>query len=121
MGPEWTACDAFDGVARDVSACASCPCLPTCLSAFKTDILHVRLFPLTPFSPVGIDCTDLPGVADVACLSGKMHRPPLSPRMCPCNRRHKLHPQVLENFTFSYWRMSLSLHRRGSVGLSTSL
>ena len=28
------------------------------------------MLPLTPFSPIGQDCTSLPGVADVSCLSG---------------------------------------------------
>ena len=28
------------------------------------------MFPLTPFSQIGQDCTALPGVADVSCLSG---------------------------------------------------
>ena len=27
--------------------------------------------PLTPFSPIGEDCTALPGIADVSCLSGE--------------------------------------------------
>ncbi|KAI0314757.1 hypothetical protein OF83DRAFT_1063257, partial [Amylostereum chailletii] len=32
--------------------------------------------PLTPYTPVGMDCTTLPGVADVSCLSGQcvVHR-----------------------------------------------
>ena len=29
------------------------------------------MLPLTPFSPIGKDCTALPGVADVSCLSGE--------------------------------------------------
>ena len=29
------------------------------------------MFPLTPHSPIGQDCTAIPGVADVACMSGK--------------------------------------------------
>ena len=29
------------------------------------------VLPLTPFSPIGQDCTNLPGVADVSCLSGE--------------------------------------------------
>ncbi len=43
-----------------------------------TDNLFVCLFkgggcflPLTPHSPIGEDCTALPGVADVACLHGE--------------------------------------------------
>ena len=34
------------------------------------------MLPLTPFSPIGQDCTALPGVADVSCLSGEcvVHR-----------------------------------------------
>ena len=34
------------------------------------------MLPLTPFSPIGQDCTSLPGVADVSCLSGEcvVHR-----------------------------------------------
>ena len=32
--------------------------------------------PLTPYSPVGKDCTALPGVSDVACVDGEcvVHR-----------------------------------------------
>ena len=29
------------------------------------------MLPLTPFSPIGQDCTAIPGVADVSCLSGE--------------------------------------------------
>ena len=29
------------------------------------------MLPLTPLSPIGEDCTALPGVADVSCLSGE--------------------------------------------------
>jgi hypothetical protein len=29
------------------------------------------MFPLTAYSPIGEDCSTLPGVADVACLSGE--------------------------------------------------
>ena len=34
------------------------------------------MLPLTPFSLIGQDCTSLPGVADVSCLSGEcvVHR-----------------------------------------------
>ncbi|KAH9994315.1 hypothetical protein BJV74DRAFT_351374 [Russula compacta] len=62
MGPEWTACGVFGGAARawecvntahDLESCGGC------------------VLPLTPFSPAGIDCTELPGVADVACMSGQ--------------------------------------------------
>ena len=29
------------------------------------------VLPLTPYSPIGQDCTALPGVADVSCISGE--------------------------------------------------
>ena len=29
------------------------------------------MLPLTPLSPIGKDCSALPGVADVSCLSGE--------------------------------------------------
>jgi hypothetical protein len=34
------------------------------------------MLPLTPYTPMGQDCTALPGVADVSCLSGEciVHR-----------------------------------------------
>jgi hypothetical protein len=34
------------------------------------------MLPLTPYTPFGQDCTDLPGVADVACIAGEcaVHR-----------------------------------------------
>ena len=28
------------------------------------------MLPLTPYTPIGTDCTALPGVADVECISG---------------------------------------------------
>ena len=66
--------------------CALCLCLSVCLCPPETDILYFRLLlqvvscvlPLTLFSPVGTGCTELPGVTDIACLSGKciVHRFP---------------------------------------------
>jgi hypothetical protein len=34
------------------------------------------MLPLTPYVPIGQDCTSLPGVADVACIAGEcvVHR-----------------------------------------------
>jgi hypothetical protein len=34
------------------------------------------VLPLTPYTPIGQDCTTLPGVADVSCLAGEcvVHR-----------------------------------------------
>ncbi|KAI0300653.1 hypothetical protein B0F90DRAFT_1629408 [Multifurca ochricompacta] len=66
-GHEWTACGVFGGgarawecvnTARDLESCGGCA------------------LPLTPYSPIGKDCTALPGVADVSCLSGQciVHR-----------------------------------------------
>ncbi|KAN0135198.1 hypothetical protein V8E53_007089 [Lactarius tabidus] len=67
MGHGWAACGVFGGgarawecvnTARDLESCGGC------------------VLPLTPFSPIGQDCTALPGVADVSCLSGEcvVHR-----------------------------------------------
>ncbi|KAH9961979.1 hypothetical protein BC827DRAFT_1341618 [Russula dissimulans] len=62
MGPGWTACGVFGGsprawecvhTARDLESCGGCT------------------LPLTSKSPVGTDCSTLPGVADVECLSGE--------------------------------------------------
>ncbi|KAI9439303.1 hypothetical protein H4582DRAFT_1852063 [Lactarius indigo] len=62
MGHGWSACGVFGGGARawecvdtahDLESCGGC------------------VLPLTPYSPIGQDCTALPGVADVACLSGE--------------------------------------------------
>ncbi|KAI9453933.1 hypothetical protein F5148DRAFT_985380 [Russula earlei] len=66
-GPGWTACGVFGGgrrawecvnTARDLESCGGC------------------VLPLTPYSPIGTDCTTLPGVADVSCISGEcvVHR-----------------------------------------------
>jgi hypothetical protein len=43
---------------------------------FKKSLGGGCVFPLTPFSPIGQDCTALDGVADVSCLSGEcvVHR-----------------------------------------------
>ncbi|KAH9975017.1 hypothetical protein BGW80DRAFT_1225325 [Lactifluus volemus] len=62
MGPEWAACGVFGGAARawecintarDLESCGGC------------------MLPLTPYTPIGRDCTSLPGVADVACMAGE--------------------------------------------------
>ncbi|KAN0135206.1 hypothetical protein V8E53_007097 [Lactarius tabidus] len=61
-GYGWTACGVFGRGTRawecvntelDLESCGGC------------------VFPLTPFSRIGKDCTALPGVADVSCLSGE--------------------------------------------------
>ncbi|KAI0065204.1 hypothetical protein BV25DRAFT_1799239, partial [Artomyces pyxidatus] len=60
-GEGWMACGVFGGGARawecldtanDLESCGGCA------------------LPLTPYTPLGTDCTALPGVADVSCLSG---------------------------------------------------
>ncbi|KAI9439296.1 hypothetical protein H4582DRAFT_2076001 [Lactarius indigo] len=62
MGHGWAACGVYGGGARawecintahDLESCGGC------------------VLPLTPYSPIGQDCTALPGVADVACHSGE--------------------------------------------------
>ncbi|KAH9170202.1 hypothetical protein EDB89DRAFT_1853721 [Lactarius sanguifluus] len=62
MGHGWAACGVFGGgarawecvdTARDLESCGGC------------------VLPLTPYSPIGQDCTAIPGVADVACHSGE--------------------------------------------------
>ncbi|KAH9974985.1 hypothetical protein BGW80DRAFT_1444587 [Lactifluus volemus] len=62
MGPEWTACGVFGSgdrawecvnTARDLESCGGC------------------MLPLTPYTPIGEDCSSLPGVADVACIAGQ--------------------------------------------------
>ncbi|KAH8981203.1 hypothetical protein EDB86DRAFT_2813116, partial [Lactarius hatsudake] len=62
MGHGWAACGVFGGGARawecvdtahDLESCGGC------------------VLPLTPYSPIGQDCTAIPGVADVACHSGE--------------------------------------------------
>ncbi|KAN0118847.1 hypothetical protein V8E52_004619 [Russula decolorans] len=61
-GPGWAACGVYGGgprawecvnTARDLESCGGCA------------------IPLTPYSPIGKDCSTLPGVADVACLYGE--------------------------------------------------
>jgi len=62
FGPGWTACGVYGGGRRawecvdtthDLESCGGCT------------------LPLTRYSPIGTDCTSLPGVADVACLAGE--------------------------------------------------
>ncbi|KAA1470838.1 hypothetical protein DENSPDRAFT_775647, partial [Dentipellis sp. KUC8613] len=66
-GEGWMACGVFGGAARawecidtinDLESCGGCA------------------IPLTPYTPFGVDCTAIPGVADVSCLSGSciVHR-----------------------------------------------
>ncbi|KAF8495935.1 hypothetical protein F5888DRAFT_509998 [Russula emetica] len=61
-GLGWAACGVYGGgsrawecvnTARDLESCGGCT------------------IPLTPYSPIGKDCSALPGVADVACLYGE--------------------------------------------------
>jgi len=62
IGPGWAACGVLGGgsrawecvnTARDLESCGGC------------------VLPLTAHSPIGKDCSALPGVADVVCLSGE--------------------------------------------------
>ncbi|KAN0135193.1 hypothetical protein V8E53_007084, partial [Lactarius tabidus] len=93
MGHGWAACGVFGGgarawecvnTARDLESCGGC------------------VLPLTPFSRIGQDCTALPGVADVSCLSGEcvVHRcmPGYSPSRdgthCVSAQAHSSQPHV---------------------------
>lgn len=53
------------------------------------------MFPLTAYSPIGKDCSALPGVADVSCLAGEcvVHRclPGYAPAPSGCVRKHHHH------------------------------
>jgi len=62
MGPGWAACAVPGGgrrawecinTVRDLESCGGC------------------MYPLTVYSPIGTDCSTLPGVADVSCLGGE--------------------------------------------------
>lgn len=84
MGPGWAACGVFGGgprawecvnTARDLESCKS---LTTALVRKQTNgPVCPRcqgggcVLPLTAHSPIGKDCSALPGVADVVCLSGE--------------------------------------------------
>ena len=52
------------------------------------------MFPLTAYSPIGEDCSTLPGVADVSCLGGKCVVPRCLPGyvLALASGRHELHP-----------------------------
>ncbi|KAI0290225.1 hypothetical protein BC826DRAFT_1106580 [Russula brevipes] len=91
MGPEWAACGVFGGGARawecvnterDLESCGGC------------------MVPLNAYSRLGTDCTALPGVADVACLSGEcvVHRclPGYIPALggTRCIRKYKKMPYI---------------------------
>jgi hypothetical protein len=111
MGPGWVACGVLGGgsrawecvnSARDLESCKYLCSLPLSLYVVpQTDASCLSLckgggcmFPLTAYSPVGKDCSTLPGVADVACLSGEcvVHRclPGYVPALdrTSCIRRH---------------------------------
>ncbi|KAH9974984.1 hypothetical protein BGW80DRAFT_1487986, partial [Lactifluus volemus] len=62
MGPEWAACGVFGGGAR------AWECIDT---ANNLESCGGCALPLTPFTPIGQDCSSLPGVADVACIMGE--------------------------------------------------
>ena len=78
-GHGWAACGVFGGgarawecvnTARDLE---SCECATRGIVEFFLNLLFLGggcVLPLTPFSPIGQDCTAIPGVADVSCLSG---------------------------------------------------
>lgn len=66
--------------ARGLESC-ECACrvnthLFVFISIFKLQVVDTCVLPLTPFAPIGQDCTALPGVADLSCLSGEcvVHR-----------------------------------------------
>ncbi|KAH9956649.1 hypothetical protein BGW80DRAFT_1387324, partial [Lactifluus volemus] len=62
MGPEWAACGVFSGGARAWECINTANNLESCGGC---------ALPLTPFTPIGQDCSSLPGVADVACIMGE--------------------------------------------------
>jgi len=62
MGPEWAACGIFGGAARSWECINTARDLESCGGC---------MLPLTPYVPIGKDCTSLPGVADVACMAGE--------------------------------------------------
>jgi hypothetical protein len=88
MGPEWAACGVFGGAARswecintarDLESCEYSPenvFASICAYRLTLDSGGGCMLPLTPYVPVGQDCTSLPGVADVACIAGEcvVHR-----------------------------------------------
>jgi len=62
MGPGWAACGVLGGgprawecinIVNDLESCGGC------------------MYPLTAYSPIGRDCSTIPGVADVSCLGGE--------------------------------------------------
>ena len=85
---DWAACGVFGrahgpGSASTPHAIWRAVCVPGLAVARTTHFFFITktssggfVFPLTPFSPIGQDCTALPGVADVSCLSGEcaVHR-----------------------------------------------
>lgn len=95
-GPGWAACGVYGGssrawecvnTARDLESCTCLSNPPLTLRMFISVILTVTFslrvptvlqkkgggcaIPLTPYSPIGTDCSAIPGVADVACLYGE--------------------------------------------------
>ena len=82
-GHGWAACGVFGGGARAWECVNTARDLESCECAWNalTQNLIQSLgggcvLPLTPYSPIGQDCTALPGVADVSCLSSEcvIHR-----------------------------------------------
>ena len=80
-GPGWAACGVYGGGARawecvhterDLESC-ECAWHAYHLLFFKKKLISGGgcVLPLTPLSPIGKDCSALPGVADVSCLSGE--------------------------------------------------
>ncbi|KAH9975008.1 hypothetical protein BGW80DRAFT_1225313 [Lactifluus volemus] len=67
MGPEWAACGVLGGGARSWECINTANDLKSCGGC---------MLPLTPYVPIGQDCTSLPGVTDVACIAGEcvVHR-----------------------------------------------
>ena len=93
-GPGWAACGVFGGgarawecvnIARDLESCECLGRVPGVLHIPVHVEIDTRLspfvgggcvLPLSAYTPIGVDCTALPGVADVSCLSGRcvVHR-----------------------------------------------
>ena len=80
-GHGWAACGMFGGAAQAWECVDTARDLEGCECLAWLRVTHYKNFPLqsmwwmraplTPFSPIGQDCTALPGVADVFCLSGE--------------------------------------------------
>ena len=107
IGPGWLACGILGGGPRAWECVNGARDLESCKCLSRSTVSRITngsvmcegggcMYPLTTSSPMGTDCSTLPGVADVSCLGGECVVQRCMPGYLPaidgtsCVRKHEL-------------------------------